>query len=99
MACILIVVAPLLPAEKKNKVCFLIGFGSLQFILGMKKGECAGLDIDLNRKAIDLNEEPQSSESTDLKPNNEVGPSAPVESQSSSDKIEQDPAAYEEMEK
>jgi hypothetical protein len=39
MVCLLLVVAPLLPAEKKNKVCFLIVIVSLQFILGMKKGQ------------------------------------------------------------
>jgi len=94
MALILIVVEHHLPAAKMNKGFLLLFIFScvIKFIFGMTKGECAGLELDLNKKPMDLNEEPESSESNNQKPNtSEAGPSAPVDSHSSSS------IAYEEM--
>jgi len=92
MALILIVVEHHLPAAKMNIKTLFIFSCVMKFIFGMTKGECAVLELDLNKKPLDLNEEPESSESNNLLPNtSETGPSAPVDSHSSSS------IAYEEM--
>jgi hypothetical protein len=92
LALILLVIGRYLPAEKKNKFFVLIVMGFIQLILGIKRAE-AGFDLDLNKKPMDLNEEPESSESNNPQknPSEEAAPSAPVDSHSSSS------IAYEEM--
>jgi hypothetical protein len=64
---------------------------------GIQTAECAGLDIDLNKKHIDLNDQPISSESGEPKTNaDEAQPSTSVQSILAP---AADPAANEEIEK